>query len=122
MPPTNRSEPPPVRSSYSCIASEIPLVPRSGLDSGCQELATSLAIWPSGVLFVPSNVKWPVANNAGPEPSSNTHRSRTTLLKPVPTADQLVPFHFATLLTGTLPLAIQKKPPAYNSPLNVHRS
>jgi hypothetical protein len=59
-------------------------------------------------------VKCPVAYKRGPkpEPSSKTCKSRTTLLKPVPTVAQLVPFHFATLFTETLPPASENWPPA----------
>src|SRR4051812_3709219 len=56
--------------------------------------------------------KFPPAYKAGPVPSSYTTSEKTGPFIPLPSAVQLVPFHFATEWT-TVPLAPKNDPPAY---------
>src|SRR5262245_54029993 len=62
----------------------------------------------------PALVNQPPAKRLGPLPSSCATRARTLLPIPLPSADQLVPFHFARLLAATPP-ALENLPPAYSA-------
>src|SRR6185503_14009650 len=52
--------------------------------------------------------------SAGPLPSSKAARERTTASVPLPSADQLVPFHFATFAADPAP-AVVKRPPTWRA-------
>src|SRR5262245_7408005 len=82
---------------------------------------------PSGDQLVPSHfairlaaappaiVKSPATYSAGPVPSSNTVTARATPpCNPLPSADQLAPFHLATPFAGTPP-ALSNQPTAWRA-------
>src|SRR5262245_49145941 len=66
---------------------------------------------PLGEFIVPATQKLPPAKSLAPEPLSNVVRAATGPWIPLPSPDQVVPFHFATPFVAVLP-EDEKLPPA----------